>query len=283
MAKRFTDTELYEKDWFVALSPEQKLFWHYITSKCDTAGIWDVNIITACRIIGIGNIDINDFATACNSDGKERIIVFANGRKIFITTTIAFQYGANLNAAIPAHRGVISSISAHKETSEWLQQQLDNSLITLTQPLLKGCVTLKDKDKDKDIYIDLDKEKGVIGEKEEEGPGEIFTPTEEIKLEFYPFDEFWNDYDKKVGDKEKLRKKWQNICVRDRKIIKDHIPKYKLAQPDKQYRKNPETYLNQKSWNDEIIARVDPPTLRGVIKKGTSLSELEQIRQDLRQ
>jgi len=23
--------------------------------------------------------------------------------------------------------------------------------------------------------------------------------------------------------------------------------------PDKQYRKNPETYLNNKSWNDEII------------------------------
>lgn len=126
---------------------------------------------------------------------------------------------------------------------------------------------------------------GVIGgeEKEKEAPEKIFTPTEEVKLEFYPFDEFWNDYDKKVGDKEKLRKKWQRICVRDRKIIKDHIPKYKLAQPEKQYRKNPETYLNQKSWNDEVIARADPPPLRGIIKKGTSLAELEQIRQELRQ
>ena len=33
----------------------------------------------------------------------------------------------------------------------------------------------------------------------------------------------------------------------------EHIPKYKQAQPDKKFRKNPETFLNNKSWNDEII------------------------------
>ncbi len=32
-----------------------------------------------------------------------------------------------------------------------------------------------------------------------------------------------------------------------------YIPKYKAAQPNKQYRKNPETFLNNKSWNDELI------------------------------
>jgi hypothetical protein len=31
------------------------------------------------------------------------------------------------------------------------------------------------------------------------------------------------------------------------------VPKYKAAQPDKRFRKNPEAYLNQKAWNDEII------------------------------
>jgi hypothetical protein len=33
----------------------------------------------------------------------------------------------------------------------------------------------------------------------------------------------------------------------------EHVAKYKQAQPDKKFRKNPETYLNNKSWNDEII------------------------------
>ena len=33
----------------------------------------------------------------------------------------------------------------------------------------------------------------------------------------------------------------------------DYIEKYKQAQPDKRYRKNPDTYLRNESWNDELI------------------------------
>ena len=32
-----------------------------------------------------------------------------------------------------------------------------------------------------------------------------------------------------------------------------YIPKYKIAQPEKQYRKNPETFLDNEGWNDEVI------------------------------
>jgi len=76
----------------------------------------------------------------------------------------------------------------------------------------------------------------------------------------YPFDDFWNDYDKKVGDKEKIRKKYDKLPEKVKLSIKEHIPKYKLAQPEKQFRKNPETYLNNKGWNDEIIAKVQIKT-----------------------
>ncbi len=31
------------------------------------------------------------------------------------------------------------------------------------------------------------------------------------------------------------------------------MPRYKLSQPDKQYRKNPVTFLNNESWNNELI------------------------------
>jgi hypothetical protein len=33
----------------------------------------------------------------------------------------------------------------------------------------------------------------------------------------------------------------------------EYIPNYRAATPDKTYRKNPETFLNNKSWNDELI------------------------------
>lgn len=74
------------------------------------------------------------------------------------------------------------------------------------------------------------------------------------------FDQFWELYDKKV-EKKKSELKYSKVKEKDRVLIKEHIPKYKAAQPDKNFRKNPETYLNNESWNDEIIQRnVTPVT-----------------------
>lgn len=67
------------------------------------------------------------------------------------------------------------------------------------------------------------------------------------------FEEFWVLYDKKVGSKPKLLKKWAKLKETDKKAIFEYIPKYKLSQPDKQYRLNPETFLNNQSWNNELI------------------------------
>lgn len=76
---------------------------------------------------------------------------------------------------------------------------------------------------------------------------------EKLLKEKFPFDDFWDLYDKKTGDKTKLSKKWDKISEQEREKIFEYVPKYKLSQPDKQYRKNPETFLNNKSWNDELI------------------------------
>lgn len=67
------------------------------------------------------------------------------------------------------------------------------------------------------------------------------------------FDLFWNTYDKKVGDKDKIKSKWNSLKIEDQKLILVHVHKYKIAQNDKKYRKDPSTYLNNKSWLDEII------------------------------
>ena len=68
------------------------------------------------------------------------------------------------------------------------------------------------------------------------------------------FDDFWNLYDKKVG-KPKCISLWQKLTKTERKSCMQYIPLYKQAQPDKQFRKNPETFLRNKSWNDELIYR----------------------------
>lgn len=67
-----------------------------------------------------------------------------------------------------------------------------------------------------------------------------------------PFETFWNIYDKKV-EKEICREKWTRLKDAEREAIMSYIPNYVKSTPVKKYRKNPETFLNNKSWNDEII------------------------------
>lgn len=69
----------------------------------------------------------------------------------------------------------------------------------------------------------------------------------------YSFDEFWNAYGKKV-DRAKCERMYAKVKEDDRAKIKQHVPQYVASTPEVQYRKNPQTYLNGKCWNDEIIA-----------------------------
>lgn len=67
------------------------------------------------------------------------------------------------------------------------------------------------------------------------------------------FEKFWNLYDKKVGDRKKIIKKFNKLKEEDIDKIFETLPAYISSTPDKAYRKNPETYLNNHSWDDEII------------------------------
>ena len=80
---------------------------------------------------------------------------------------------------------------------------------------------------------------------------------ENKEIEFYPFNEFWNDYDKK-REKPKCEKKWNTISENDRIKVKEYLPKYKNSTPDQQYRKDPYRFLHNECWNDEIISKQKP-------------------------
>ena len=87
---------------------------------------------------------------------------------------------------------------------------------------------------------------------ETETENRTITINEDINIDF---EWFWNEYDKKVGDKQKLKKKWNKLTDDERQNAMNYLDLYKQSVPDKQFRKNPETFLNNKSWNDEIINR----------------------------
>lgn len=70
--------------------------------------------------------------------------------------------------------------------------------------------------------------------------------------EEFPFQEFWDLYDKKV-DRPKCEKAYAKLSLKDRKAIFEYLPRYNQAQPDKQFRRNPLTFLNNRTWENEII------------------------------
>jgi hypothetical protein len=79
----------------------------------------------------------------------------------------------------------------------------------------------------------------------------------EVEENVYPtFKNFWETYDKKVG-KEKAQKKWNTLKQSDKENIMTYVLDYIKSQPDKQFRKDPQTFFNNKSWEDEIIVRSD--------------------------
>lgn len=69
------------------------------------------------------------------------------------------------------------------------------------------------------------------------------------------FSQFWDLYDKKVGDKSKCEKKWHSLSDAERQKIIDTVPAFKKSIKDIQYLPYPETYLNQKRWNDILPVR----------------------------
>lgn len=74
----------------------------------------------------------------------------------------------------------------------------------------------------------------------------------EVTNVFPTFDNFWEAYGKKV-DRIKCEAKWKKIPQVTREKIMAHVIEYVKSTPDPQYRKNPATYLNNESWNNEII------------------------------
>lgn len=238
MAKRFTDTNKYKKPFIRGLKGAYKLFWDYLYHDCDHAGIWIVDFEIAQLYIGKDMPITKELALLYFNDKEKRIVEFDNGKKWFIPSFIEFQYG-QLNPANRAHNSVISIL----EKNNLYKNK------PLTSPLQEAM--------DMDIDMDMDKDK----DKDKDN--------DKILQEF---ELFWNIYDKKVGNKKKLLNKWKKLKKPDKDKIFSTLPSY-VASTEKKYRKNPETYLNNTSWNDEIIGDTFVPSTSF---KGSHIKQTKQ-------
>ena len=99
----------------------------------------------------------------------------------------------------------------------------------------------------------------------------------------FSFDEFWETYNKKTG-RVNCERIYARLKDKDYAKIKETLPIYLASVKDKQYLKNPQTYLNGKCWEDEIFqeAKTTEPTpsvpYEGFNPLSIDLSKLKPIR-----
>jgi hypothetical protein len=66
------------------------------------------------------------------------------------------------------------------------------------------------------------------------------------------FTTWWDMYGKKI-DRAKCERKWNKLTLAERQACLAATPAYVASTPDLQYRRHPATYLNNKSWENQII------------------------------
>ena len=93
---------------------------------------------------------------------------------------------------------------------------------------------------------------------------ETYTEKEKEKDMAYGFDEFWAIYERK-GNKVQSLKAWRKIkpSIELQLQIYDAARIYVRATPDKQFRKDASTWLNNQCWNDEVVVRQEQPKKLG--------------------
>lgn len=92
MASRFTDTEIWNEDWFCEMPGEYQLYTKYVFDKCDNAGIWkpnkfDFEMKTKFKV----SPDLLFKKMNAGGGGQQRVLLLSNGRW-FLTGYLLFQW-----------------------------------------------------------------------------------------------------------------------------------------------------------------------------------------------
>jgi hypothetical protein len=103
MAKRFTDNEKWQDNWFTDLTNDQKIIWIYLLDHCDNAGLWKVNMKNLNYFCST-NISVEDVISTFNSR-----LTKIKEDLFFINKFCSFQYGLDfLNSK---NKAVVSAIN----------------------------------------------------------------------------------------------------------------------------------------------------------------------------
>lgn len=106
MSKRYRDTEIWGKEWYVSLSCAERNAVDYVLCRCDAVGVWPPAFSVAERLIGEA---VDWPALPGKTNGN--IVVLDNG-KWFVTDFVEFQYGKLRESCAP-HRCYLALLEKH--------------------------------------------------------------------------------------------------------------------------------------------------------------------------
>lgn len=219
MSKRFIDTGIFDDDWFMDLSKDAKLLWVYFITKCDHAGILKLNE-KLCRV----QTDIKDLNGVIKQLGNRLVTV--NEHLYFIPKFIEFQYPGFPNSKVRQQISaldILTKYGLYTEGKLTLNEQLDNSY---------------ENEHDNDTVI---------------VNGNVNEPKKQKKIDF---ENFWDLYNKKLGCKADCKKTWDKLEYETQLKIIEVIPIYLKTIRDIQYQAYPETWLNQRRWENDYSVPV---------------------------
>jgi hypothetical protein len=145
MAKRFTDTDKWRKNWFTDLTKDEKLLWVYMLDHCDYAGIYEPNW------------KLTNFMLDTNFDDFPQSIVKQieqtnHERRWFISDFIDFQYGV-LKMSSPMHKKVYTTITKYGLS---VATEGGDTLETPRKKKIKNKIKVEEKKEDKKSLKSID-------------------------------------------------------------------------------------------------------------------------------
>ncbi len=228
MPKRYTMTEKWTDEWFLQLTPHEKLLWNYLCDNCDIAGFWEINFTLASLLTGIPSAEIQGAYKGLARG------YFQSERHIWLRTFIKHQKNLPLNPDNRCHKAILRSINEHNafgsQVLEILQKQTEDLNIEgackgLTSPYGKG-----------------------KGKGNGKGKGK----------EARDFDIFWKAYPKKKS-KDAAQRRWDSIKP-DAELLQTMLAAIEQQKKSEDWRKDggqfipyPATWLNAGSWKDESV------------------------------
>jgi len=129
MAKRFIETGLFDDEWFMDLSKDGKILWIYILTKCNHAGIIQLNPKLCLLQTGI-----KDYVTVIKELGNRCITV--KEHLYFIPKFIVFQYPGFPQSKVRQQQSAVYELEKYG--------LFNNGQITIPKELLNSSTTVID-------------------------------------------------------------------------------------------------------------------------------------------